>query len=245
MVQCSDDKVLVKPLYMEQASLFTCKAIIKKIGSSEINKKKFQWIQLDQTIFHPKGGGQLHDEGTIGGVQVSFVHKDIFDKSRLDQFEILHCFDENQALSFKEGDEVELIVDASKRMLYSKMHTAGHLLAETTNSIFPDLEGYHGNHDPKDGYVKFKMLKPEISHDKQDIINKVQPCLDARIEQGCRVSVLQLESGLRAIQIGSSSPMPCGGTHIENLKEIGAVEVTDLSINKKDAVITIKYKVPA
>jgi Ser-tRNA(Ala) deacylase AlaX len=65
----------VNPLYMEQSSLLRHRAIVTKVGTSEINKKKHQWIQLNETIFHPKGGGQPCDEGTINDIKVAYVHK--------------------------------------------------------------------------------------------------------------------------------------------------------------------------
>src|ERR1700738_417584 len=136
----------VRPLYMEQGDLLRHKAVIKKIGFSEVNKKKYHWVQLNETIFHPKGGGQPSDEGTIDGIKVIYVHKEILDKTRLDQFEIIHCFDENQELNFRDGQEVELIVDAATRKLHARLHTAGHLVAEAVNKNFPDLKGYQGNH---------------------------------------------------------------------------------------------------
>ncbi len=233
----------VIPLYMEKQDLLKHIAIVTKIGISEINKKKYKWVQLDETIFHPKGGGQLCDEGTINGKRVVYVHKMSLDKNRVDQFEILHCFDEYEELNFQEGDQVELIVDASKRNLYSRMHTAGHVLAETVKEVFPELEGFHGNHDPKDGYVKFKMLS-DFSHEKDEIIHTVQPKLQSNVDQNLLVSVTKLPSGMRAIQIGEHA-MPCGGTHVHCLREIGLVEITDVSINRKEKTVTIKYRLGA
>lgn len=228
----------VIPLYMEHQNLFNHKAIVTKIGFSEINKKNYHWLQLDETIFHPKGGGQLSDEGTINGKGVIYAHKNILDKNRVDQFEILHCFEEE--LHFQVGDEVEMRIDESKRNLYSRMHTAGHLLAETVREAFPELEPYHGNHDPKDGYVKFKMLS-EFSREKEEIIHQAQSKLHSNLTQDVLVSVIQLPSGMRAIQIGERS-MPCGGTHVHHVREIGPVELTDVSINKKESTVTIKYR---
>lgn len=234
------NEMQVVPIYMDKQDLFRHTATVLKIGSSELNKKKYKWIQLNETIFHPKGGGQLSDEGTINGVKVIHVHKLSLDKDRLDRFEILHCFDETQELQFKEGDEVTLCVDGQTRNLYSKMHTAGHVLAETGKEVFPELEGFHGNHDPKDGFVKFKMLS-EISFDKEEILRKVQPKLQSNLNRDLLVSVTKLPSGIRAIQIGNHA-MPCGGTHVRSLKEIGMVETTDASINKKEKTVTIKYR---
>ena len=230
----------VRALYMDKQDLFFHKSTITKIGSGEINKKKYRWVQLEETIFHPKGGGQLSDEGSLNGIKVIYVHKVSPDKNRLDQFEILHCFDEAQEFPWKEGDEVELVVDQSKRNLYSKMHTAGHVLAETVKEVFPVLEAYHGNHDPKDGYVKFKMLK-EFNCNRNEVIHKVQPQLHSNLNQDLSVAVIQLPSGMRAIQIGANV-MACGGTHVSRLSEIGHVEATDVSINHKEQIVTVKYR---
>ena len=230
----------VIPLYMEKQDLLNHKAMVTKIGISEFNKKKYKWIQLDETIFHPKGGGQLSDEGTINDLRVVYVHKMSLDKNRLDQFEIFHCFDEAEELKVQEGDEVNLIVDSDKRTLYSRMHTAGHMLAETVKEVFPELEGFHGNHDPKDGYVKFKMLS-DFTSEKEEMIVGTQLKLLSNLDQDLLVSVTSLPSGIRAIQIGDRS-MACGGTHVKRLSEIGPVEITDASINKKEKTVTIKYR---
>lgn len=231
----------VKPLYMSQGDLFEHKAIITKIGRSEINKKRYQWIQLNETIFHPKGGGQPSDEGTINGKKVSYVHKEVFDKSRLDQFEILHCFDENEDLGFKEGEEVKLKVDAMKRKLHSRLHTAGHILAEAVKKNFPELEGYQGNHYPNDCYVKFKMLQPGINYDPTTIKTKASDEIRILVEKDLPILDQMLPSGIRSIKL-TQDWSACGGTHIKSLKDIGLVEISDVSINKKDGIITVKYK---
>lgn len=235
-----ENKAQVRALYMENQSLFRHRAIITKVGSGTLNKKAYKWLELNETIFHPKGGGQLSDEGTINGIKVVYVHKESPDRNCIDRFSILHCFDETAEFSFKEGDEVELVIDASKRELYSRMHTAGHILAETVGEVFSQLEPHHGNHDPKDGYVKFKMLT-EFSFTKEELIDRVQPKLNANLAKQLDVSVTRLPSGMRAIQIGSYV-MSCGGTHVRNLNEIGSVMILDVSINKKEKIVTIKYQ---
>lgn len=232
----------VNPLYMEQPHLLKHRAIITDIGVSEVNKKKYQWIQLDETIFHPKGGGQPCDEGTINGIQVDHVHKLSLDPNRMDLFQVLHCFDESKLLNFHEGDVVELIVDADTRDLYSRMHTAGHLLAEVVKLIVPELEAIQGNHDPKNGYVRFKMLR-EINCDKEEMMRAIQTELDTWIRKDLPVNVTKSPLDMRAIEFAGQL-MTCGGTHVDNLKQLGMVSVTEISINKKEQVVTIKYCLP-
>lgn len=232
----------VIPLYMEQTDLLTYRALITKVGHSEIDKKRQYWVQLNETIFHPKGGGQPCDEGTINSIKVIHVHKEIKDKSRLDQFEILHCLDEAEKPHFKEGDEVELKVDGRKRLLYSRLHTAGHLIAEAVNTLYPCLQAYQGNHYPGNSFVRFKLLDSALDDEKEVILQKVQLQLREWIEKDFPVLGRMQPTGIRSVNI-TQNWMPCGGTHVESLKRIGQVEITDLSINKKEGTVTVKYQV--
>ncbi|HEY2810232.1 MAG TPA: alanine--tRNA ligase-related protein [Rhabdochlamydiaceae bacterium] len=235
-------KKCVRPLYMEQSHLLKHKAKVIKISSGEVNKKRYKWVLLDETIFHPKGGGQPSDQGTINGVQVVHVAKELLDKDRIDFFEILHCFDEHQELSFKEGDEVELIVDGLKRNLFSRMHTAGHLIAEITHELFSEFEAFHGNHEPENGYVRFKIHNKEVGN-PEEIRQKIQHALTFKLQEDTPVYINKLSSGIRSIKI--KQIMPCGGTHVDSLKEIGQVEITGISINKKEGILTVKYRLTA
>lgn len=65
-----ENKAQVRALYMENQSLFRHRAIVTKVGAGTLNKKAYKWVELNETIFHPKGGGQLSDEGTINGIKV-------------------------------------------------------------------------------------------------------------------------------------------------------------------------------
>lgn len=232
----------VRALYMEN-SLNMHLAVITKIGASEINKKNYRWIQLNETIFHPKGGGQPSDEGMINGVKVAYVHKEIFDKKHLDKFEIYHCFEVDQPFNFKVGDEVELLVDESIRLLHSRLHTAGHVLAEAVKKCFPELEGYQGNHYPNNSYVKFKIHAPMAVENKEDIKQKAQGELNSWIDQNLEVTELLEPSGIRVVKVFENWS-PCGGTHVKILKEIDRMEISDVSINKKEGTVTVKYFIP-
>lgn len=240
----TENEKQVKALYMEKPDLLIHRAKITKIGFGEINKKKYHWIELDETIFHPKGGGQPSDEGRINGIKVAYVHKEVPDKSRFDQFHILHCFDEHKEISFSIGQEVSLAVDAGIRKQHSKLHTAGHMVAEAVHQHFPSLVGYQGNHYPQDSYVKFKSSISDFNYDKELLKQKVQDELRIWVERDLPVDEIKQPDGTRCIKI-TQDWSPCGGTHIQSLKEIGLVEISDVSINKKENTITVKYKLPS
>lgn len=212
-------------LYMED-NRTTYRATVTKVGTIEINKKLYHSVQLNETIFHPKGGGQLPDEGTIDSIKVAYVHKD--------QLEIYHCF--NEPTPFQIGDEVDLVVNADVRHLHSRLHTAGHLLAEAVNKCYPELEAYQGNHYPENSYVRFKILSPlQNEFDKQ----AVEKHLNTWIEQDSKVES-RLEQGIRRVKVYQNWSL-CGGTHVSSLKEIEQMEISNISFNKKEGIVSVKY----
>lgn len=244
---CSNlsSNALVRPLYMQQGNLFKHTALITKIGVGELKKKPAYWVQLNETIFHPQGGGQPSDQGTIFGIKVLHVNKERTD--RIEQFEISHYLDweVGKELPFKEGHAVELLVDEKVRKLHSRLHTGGHLLSDAVGALIPNLVGFQGNHSPTDSYVKFKMKNAE-EYDKQalaEVQAKAQNECSKWIQSKLLVAVTTKDD-MRAIQIGDCTPVPCGGTHIDNLAELGSLEVTGASYNKKESMVTIKYKIP-
>lgn len=72
-------------------------------------------IELNQTLFHPQGGGQPADRGWIGGIAVEGV------VARGDS--VLHIV----AQPLPHG-EVEIRVDEAAGRLHSRLHSAGHLI---------------------------------------------------------------------------------------------------------------------
>lgn len=211
-------------------------AFVTKVGKGEVNKKNCQWIQLNETIFHPKGGGQPSDEGTINGIKVTMVHKQLIDKNRLDQFEIYHCFDGD--VPFKVGDEVELKVEEAVRSSNSKLHTAGHLIAEAVHQQFPHLVPFQGNHYPDLSYVKFKM---NGIADKEQIKLQAEQQINDWLRSDLPV-LNQFQEGMRQVKI-TSDWSSCGGTHVNSLKVIGCITIQEVSINQKEGTVTVKYAI--
>jgi len=131
-------------------------------------------------------------------------------------------------------------VDWPYRCLISRRHTAAHLLdhclakatsmhVETTDSWLdePCYVGYRGN-----------TPRPETLQMAQDLANKM-------ITSGASVRINFLNASdsksvlqgapnferlpemeeIRVVTIEGCDPIPCGGTHVENIEEIGNVSI--------------------
>ena len=75
---------------------------------------------------------------------------------------------------------------------------------------------------------------------KEDIKQKAEAEFNSWIDQNLEVADLLEPSGIRIVKVFKNWS-PCGGTHIKSLKELGQMEISDLSINKKEGTVTIKY----
>lgn len=225
-------------LYLDYPELYTLKAIVTSVGNSKIKNINYHWVQLNSTIFHPQGGGQPCDKGTINGEKVEFVNK--FVTGKINEFEIQHCFSKEH--SFKVKDEVELVVDKSLRFLHMKMHTGGHLIAHIVEEIFPELKATGGNHFPEDGYMKFKSKTKELP--KEDLIkDKISTIIEKTISNKVQTSILETNEGVRSLKIGEYEAVPCGGTHLTNISYLEGITINGVKCNQKESTVTIKYSI--
>ena len=223
-------------LYMSRPHLFELTTTVIEKGQREIKKANYFWIKCAQTIFHPQGGGQPSDRGSINGINVDFVNKLVLDKMTND-FEVEHCF--AQPVPFEVGQTVEMRVDAQARKLHARMHTAGHLLAHVVEKAFKELKALGGNHFPGDGYLKFKGA---TLPDEATVLEKVNQALaDPKIRE-LPAHIVE-DGGVRKLKIGDFEPVGCGGTHLESLQELGDMKVGPVKVNKKEATVTVKYSV--
>src|SRR5215831_17662535 len=76
-------------------------------------------VELDETLFYPRGGGVSPDTGTLQGFKVTETSKD--------GDRILHSLEAHP--SFGPGQKVAGKIDWDRRYRLMKMHTAGHLLS--------------------------------------------------------------------------------------------------------------------
>ncbi len=179
-------------------------------------------VSLDRTIFHPQGGGQPSDRGTVGTVELK--------KALHTPDGIVHL------LVAPVQGTVELSLDFDLRKLHSRLHSAGHIIG-----LVGDRLGWHatgGNHFPGESRVVFKP-------DSLDAIALMDPCeFESEVNRLISLNldrVISINDGFRTITWGRWQAYPCGGTHVANTSEIGRVRIT--KIKTKKGQITVSYEV--
>lgn len=57
-----------------------------------------------------------------------------------------------------------------KRLLFTRYHSGGHLLSLAVNQLYPELDGYKGNHFPGQAFVVFERSVLKIPLDSNKIL---------------------------------------------------------------------------
>ncbi len=245
---------LVKTLYMESDLLFL-RAKITSCGkgvvahSGPAKNKEYFWIRLDETIFHPHGGGQLSDKGTINGHPVAYVHKEHLEGRPFNEIEVQHCFTEE--VYFEEGQEVDLAVEEETRIENSKWHTAAHVVDYFIVRAFPQLKGHSGQCYPKDAFMKFDKNMGDVIEDGARKINRLakEECpTEEQVKTAVREGLPELANiqldvvyvdGIRKLKIGEH-PINCGGTHVHQLIDVGNLEIVTVRY-EREGTLRVRY----
>ncbi|MGK7923265.1 MAG: alanine--tRNA ligase-related protein [Trichodesmium sp.] len=202
-----------KKLYLACFSQMKGKTKITHIQDCE---KPF--IQLEDTWFHPQGGGQKADKGVINDVSVFHVaHNDGAVNHYVETIE-----------SFKVGQEVDIVVDEEWRLLNGKYHLAGHLIAALLENIFPGIQAIGGQHWPGEARIELTGNLPEINQVQELLPNALAKAINADLP----VCICGDPFSNRSIAIGEFPAVPCGGTHPENLGILGKVDITKVKTKK-------------
>ena len=207
-------------------------------------------IRLDRTVFYPRGGGQAGDAGELvlaDGATIAIA--DTVKTSPAPPGEgphILHLPAPGQeALLAKlaPGDPVTARIDWERRHRHMRFHTATHLLCaivpHQTNGC--SITAAYARLD-------FDMVEPlEREHLDRELARLVSEAHDVRTvwitdeeldakPELVRTMSVQPPRGVgrvRLLEIAGVDLQPCGGTHVANTREIGAIRV--VKIEKKSA----------
>jgi alanyl-tRNA synthetase len=216
-------------VYLDDSYLQSLDSNVLKVTQEKNNA----YVLLDKTIFHPRSGGQPSDVGTIEGSGFHVIIK----RAMLQSGSIVHFGKVEGKL---ETGPVKCKIDWENRFLMMRRHTAAHLLdhclathtgsrVETTDSWLGNepYVGYGGNAPSGLNLERLQELGNGFIQQGLNVEIKIMDRSDAErlIARAPNVARLPKTEKLRIVTIQGQIPIPCGGTHVRNLKEIGALEV--------------------
>lgn len=218
-------------LFRDDATLLHCEATV--IAHEEGG------VILDRTVCYPLGGGQAGDSGWLAAGDRRWRVSDTR-KSKAHPGGILHLVDSEPPAV---GCAVEVEVDAPKRQAHRRFHSATHLLC----ALLPyPVDGCSITESAArlDFHTDEPFDKAAIEAGLARLVAEAHPVRHRWISEAeldanpglVRSMSVQPPRGLgrvRVVEIEGVDLQPCGGTHVSNTAEIGALVVT--KIEKKSA----------
>ncbi len=231
---------MTEELFREDATLLHCEATVLAVDEAG--------VMLDRTVFYPLGGGQAGDAGTLtthGGAVLVIADTR---KHKEQPGGIAHVPPAGADLSaFAPGTRVVARVDADRRRAHMRFHTATHLLCAlvphpvdgcSITAGYARLD-FHMN-EPLDrdaltaGIARLVAGAHPVSH---RWISEAELDANPGLVRSMSVQPPRSADGLgriRVLEIAAVDLQPCGGTHVANTADVGAVVVT--KIEKKSAM---------
>jgi misacylated tRNA(Ala) deacylase len=213
-------------LFREDAYLRAAAARVLTVGAGG--------IELDRTIFYPLGGGQAGDTGAL--VRASGERIPIADTRKGGTPDsVLHIPASGAPLP-EPGEPVSLEIDWPRRYRLMRLHTALHLLSCV---IVAPVTG--GNIVPEKARLDFDTELAALDAARIDsetnrliasgVATETAWITDAELDaqpELVKTMSVQPPRGLgrvRLLRIPGIDLQPCGGTHVANIAEIGAIRV--------------------
>jgi misacylated tRNA(Ala) deacylase len=191
-------------------------------------------IELDRTIFYPQGGGQMGDTGAL--VRDSGERIAVADTRKGESPDsVLHVVAAGTAMPAV-SENLALEIDWARRYALMRLHTALHVMScvvvapVTGGNIAPDKARL-------DFDIDMSLLDAErITRETNALMERgvatetvwiTDDELDARPELVKTMSVQPPRGSgrVRLLRIPGIDLQPCGGTHVANIGEIGAIRV--------------------
>ena len=222
---------MTKRLFLEESYLAEAEGIITSVGEFEGRP----YIELNQTLFYPQGGGQ---PGDTGWIESPAGELRVIDTQKSEANQILLFLEANHPLP-NVGDAIHQKLDWERRYSHMRMHTCLHLLCSlvpkgvTGGSV--GAEKSRLDFDLGDSKLDKEVLTQQINQ----LISTGSEVMSLRIseaeldQQPDLVRTLSVQpprgSGtVRLIKIEGIDLQPCGGTHVKNTREIGPVRISKI-----------------
>ncbi|MFN3704505.1 MAG: alanyl-tRNA editing protein [Thermoflexales bacterium] len=197
---------------------------------------------LDQTAFYPTSGGQPCDHGTLNGVTVHDVRLE-------DDGTVVHML--GGLLEASIGATVHGEIDWPRRFDHMQQHTGQHILSQAfarvasleTRSVHIGSEENTIDLDTPSMPLVDVVRAVEAEANRvvfEDLPVHVYVASDAALSQLPLRRPPQLKGDVRIVEIAGYDWSACGGTHVRNTAQVGAIKIVRVERHKGGARVTFR-----
>jgi len=221
---------ITKPLYYDDHYLKEFDAFVMWKSKTNNGTK----IILDKTTFYPDGGGQPGDRGQLFADRKQLNVKHVYKEGN----SIVHTIDGD----LKVGDKVHGIIDWDHRYTLMKHHTGTHVVNGALRKLFGEHIWQSGSQlgvsEARFDFSHYKSITykeaEEIGRLANEFIKKAVPVEkkimtrnEAEKKYGFRLYQGGVPPGnkIRVLNIPGIDVEACGGTHLNNIKEIKKIRI--------------------
>ena len=197
--------------------------------SSEVTNIPTHYVVLDRTLFYPEGGGQLGDQGSLGGAKVC--------DTRVENGIIYHLTDGPVEIG-----EISGKVSWDRRRQLMDHHTAVHIVGGSARELLGPHVWQAGS-NKGERYARIDLT--HFSRLSRDELNRIEDFSNDVIASDVQVEKLEMpreeadglfgfdlyQGGppksnlIRVIRIGEHDVQACGGTHHDKVGKIGELRI--------------------
>jgi len=221
------DMPITRLLYLNDSYLKESDCRILKV---EPDDRKSAYVILDRSIFHAKSGGQPSDRGRVLGDGTAFDVR----KVMLAGDVVVHWGKYVHGTPQIGPTRMEIEWDPRYRCM--KKHTAAHLFdhclakvlgkrVETTDSWVGDESyiGYRGEVPTMRQLQEAEKMENELILKGEKVTTQLMAREQVAAYAPDAPNLARLPTGatLRVVTIEGCGGIPCGGTHVRNIREIG------------------------
>ncbi|AGR41619.1 alanine--tRNA ligase [Spiroplasma taiwanense] len=203
-------------------------------------ENKIVFLTLDESPFYAEKGGQAADTGVL--IDDNMNRHNVLDVQVGPNKQHIHKVQINGILNI--GDKVIAKIDSEKRYYTMKNHSGTHLLQSSIQEVLGKNALQSGSYNDENGLridISYNRLPSQEEIEKihnvmtREINNQIPRqiiycSLDEAVEKHNALALFTEKYGseVRVIKFGNFSCELCGGTHVENSKDIEDLLITEV-----------------